>query len=485
MKTIMLTGGTGLIGGAALRLFVKEPEQYHIRLLARPSKKNRKKLKKYIDMPCVTVIWGDLTNTDDVSRALGDASIVLHLGGMVPPECDPYPELTMKVNTVAARNVVDAVKSRPDADDIRLVYMGSIAQMSHHDEPVHWGRAGDPLAPAVYDYYGLSKILAERIVVESGLKHWVSIRESGVLHPGLLSKGLDPISFTVPLRGVLEWSTLEDSARLLVNICSDNVPESFWRGFYNISSGPEFRLSNYDFECLMLKALGCPPPEKAFLPHWFATRNFHGTWYTDSDLLNELVPFREGVGVEEYFRRLSSQLPFYYKFAPLAPAWIIRKVMHYFGRRGGAILSWFDRDDREKEIMAFWGSRERHGAIPSWQDFDRTPPSAEPVVLDHGYDESKKDSELCIEDMTVAARFRGGECLSESMIPGDLDTPLHWRCAYGHEFELSPRAVLKGGHWCKECLPAPWRYDAEARVNPYLAQVWYAAHTKDEDNVYD
>ena len=86
--------------------------------------------------------------------------------------------------------------------------------------------------------------------------------------------------------------------------------------------------------------------------------------------------------------------------------------------------------------------------------------------------------------MRGAEKFRGGRCLSEEMKPGDLDTPLEWECAFGHRFRMRPRTVLKGGHWWPDCLPAPWRYDAEAKVNPFLAQVWYDSHSPDENENY-
>ena len=92
--------------------------------------------------------------------------------------------------------------------------------------------------------------------------------------------------------------------------------------------------------------------------------------------------------------------------------------------------------------------------------------------LSHGYDESKPLSELGIEDMRQAAKFRGGKCLSESMVKGDLATKLEWECAFGHRFEASPALILLGGHWCDECMPAPWRFDEQAKRNPFLAQVW-------------
>lgn len=75
--------------------------------------------------------------------------------------------------------------------------------------------------------------------------------------------------------------------------------------------------------------------------------------------------------------------------------------------------------------------------------------------------------------------------LQPKWLKGDLFTPLKWRCAHGHEFEMTPNLVLKGGHWCPEELPWPWNYDVEAKVNPFFAQVWYPLHDKDENNYYD
>ena len=42
--------------------------------------------------------------------------------------------------------------------------------------PIHWGRVGDPIKPSMFDYYAVSKVAAERYVIESGLKYWVSLR---------------------------------------------------------------------------------------------------------------------------------------------------------------------------------------------------------------------------------------------------------------------------------------------------------------------
>lgn len=487
-KTVFITGATGIMGFESLKRLSERSDRFDIRILARRSKKNIKKLAPFQKDSSITVEWGDLLNYEDVVRAMGDADIVLHIGGMVSPEADHYPQTTMNVNITAARNITKAVKlleQNPDKE-VKVVYIGSIAETGSHDEPCHWGRTGDPILVSPYDYYGVSKVLAEREIVESGLKKWVVLRQSGILHPGLLAKGMDPITFAVPLRGVLEWSTLEDSGRLMANICEDGIDDEFWNKFYHIGSGDDYRLSNYEFEKLILEALNCPPPEKVFEPSWFATRNFHGFFFEDADKLEHYVPFRENVDCKEYFKRMSKNLPWFFKLTKIVPASLMKMVMRHiaFSSPGGA-MSWFKRNDSEEQIKAHFKSREAQAALPAWKEFPLESPSKEPHRISHGYDETKNDDQLDINDMQQAAEFRGGRCVSTEMEKGNLREKLEWECAFGHRFHASPLLVLKGGHWCEHCLPAPWRYDEEARKNPFLAQIWHAAHDADENEVYD
>mgnify|MGYP003297609654 CR=1 FL=1 len=44
MKTIFLTGATGTMGNAGMQEILRYPDKYHLRILARPSAKNKEKL---------------------------------------------------------------------------------------------------------------------------------------------------------------------------------------------------------------------------------------------------------------------------------------------------------------------------------------------------------------------------------------------------------------------------------------------------------
>ena len=354
------------MGWAGFQELYKRNDRFNIRLLARDSKKNRKMLEKYLSDPSVTVIWGDLVRYEDVLKGVTGSDYVLHVGGMVSPAADYYPEKTLKVNVTAAENVVKAVQAQDNKDDIKVVYIGSVAQYGDRNPPYHWGDAGEQQTPAKYDMYALSKIRSEQIFAEAGLKNWVSLRQSGILYPGILSV-VNPTAFHVPMGGVLEWATVEDSGRLLAQICEDWVPEEFWNRSYNISSGEQYRMTNYEFMNRMLSSLGLPSPEKVFEPHWFALKNFHGMWYKDADILEDYLHFRANTPVDEYFATMKSKLPWFYSLAFLAPAWAVKAFMKRYAFEKGMGTQWWVDNDPDK-FEAYYGSREAYEPIKSWND---------------------------------------------------------------------------------------------------------------------
>ena len=490
-KVIALTGASGNMGFQGFKELYKQKNRYKIVLLLRDSEKNRKKFAAYLNDPAVSIVWGDLTKYEDVLSLVTGADYVLHVGGMVSPAADYYPKRTLKTNVTAAENIVNAVKAQPDPDKVKVVYIGTVAETGDRNPPIHWARTGDPIKISMYDHYAISKVKAEAVFAESGLKYWVSLRQSGILYPAIL-KNMDPIMFHVPINGVLEWATVEDSGRLLANVCGDDVPDCFWRKFYNIGSGKAYRITNYEFEELLLGALGLPSPKKLFDADWFTLRNFHGQWYADSDKLESFLHFRANVPIQKYFDNMAKQVPAYYRACKLLPKFMggavaalakpfMKKIAEsdFYGT-----LNWKKTQNPDR-ISAYYGSMDVVNNMKNWDEFEIIRPTEEVSLLDHGYDESKPESQLDIEDMKQAAAFRGGECLSETMVKGDLYTPLKWKSARGNEFEMTPNLVLNGGHWCPEELPWPWDYDTEAKINPFFAQVWYPLHSKDENNYYD
>lgn len=438
MKEIFLTGATGVMGFKGLKELTAFPDAYHVTVLARDSRKNRRMLAPYLAKG-VEVIWGDLLDKESVSRGVGKADIVLHVGGMVSPAADWHPKETIRTNVGSMENIIEAASVRKDS--VKIVYIGSVSQYGHRSVPDHWGQCGDPLTPAYFDAYAYSKTMAERLLLESDLKWWVSLRQTGILHSGLLMKASDPIAFHVPIRGVLEWVTAEDSGRLLERVCRDDVPDSFWGKCYNIGGGAPYRLTNYEFECALLSAMGCPPPQKIFDARWFATGNFHGFWFRDSDALEDILHFRSGVTPGEYFRQMKREMPWYFSLAPLAPAFALKMFMKRVARTPKLGPMWWIKNDVRPRIEAAWGSREAWEALPSWSGFDLSRPDD----VNPGAVVSYPDSD------TV-----------------DPDAIMSYKCnVCGKGYSMKNRA-RRAGHGCPHCLKS--RVGTETQYsNPTLS----------------
>lgn len=465
-KRVFISGITGTMGGAALRHLLGHEDKLDLVSLVRPSKKNKELMKAY-DSSSIEIIWGDLTQYEDVKRAIRDADYIFHLAAFVSPEADLYPKRAWEINLGSVENILRAVEELK-LQEVKLVYIGSVAQTGSRLPPIHWGRVGDPLKPSVFDNYATSKIAAERLVIESGLDYWVSLRQTGILHYGLLEM-MDPIIFHQPWNNVLEWISEEDSGRLMANLATKNLPEEFWKRVYNIG-GESTRLNNYQFTSKILGVLGVKDIEKVFQSNWFAKKNFHGQYYLDSDILNDYLDFRRE-SFDDFVQRLKDQLAFPSTILKYMPDFFIKNfIMKGLARGKGGSMEWIREKDQEK-IHAFFGSEKEWEEIPSWRDFSLDDDYDRVKILDHGYDENKDIHLLDIEDMKGAASFRGGQCLSPSMERGDMDSKLKWRCAFSHEFHASPRLVLFTGHWCEECEAPPWRHEEIGKKNPFFAQV--------------
>ncbi len=475
-KKILLTGATGNMGLEGLKLLAEQGDRFELVVFALPTKKDKKILSAYENLENVSIVWGDLTSYSDVKAAVAGVDKIIHVGALVSPMADHQPELAWKINFEGTKNIVDALLERDDFQQVKLIYVGTVAETGNRPTPYHWGRIGDPLVPSVFDYYALSKIAAERYVIESGLKYWVSLRQTGIMHENILDVN-DGIGYHMPLDNHLEWITARDSGQVMLNSCSENLPEDFWGRVYNIGGGESCRLTGYDFLQKMYGMMGVDF-HRISEPNWFATRNFHGQYYYDSDLLENYLHFRSET-VDDVLKQIKKKLPFSMRLLKYLPKkWLREKVLKFQAMKGDTPLNWMESNNEEK-IKAFFGSREQWEGLPGWENFnmDENRPHQK---LDHGYDEQKLSEDLELEDMQKTAAFRGGKCLSTLMEKGELRDKLKWECAHGHSFEASPYLILKTGHWCSECLEIPWNFDQQAHSNPFLAQVWHADHPKDE-----
>lgn len=494
-KTVFITGVTGSMGGAGLNELLRRRDRFDLVTLVRPSAVNKKKLRELLKEPGLRVVWGDLTCYEDVLACVTGADIVLHPAAMIAPAADHDPQAALAINVGSTENILRAIKAQPDPDQIKLVNIGSVAMTGDRLYPIHVGRTGDPIKPSIYDAYACSKIDAEQLVAESGLKYWVSCRQTFIAVPDTLAL-MDPIMFHQPLQTCIEFCTAHDSGVLLANACEDSVPDSFWRNFYNIGGGASARVTFIELMERIFTGLGLGHPKQITQRNWFALRNFHCQWYEDSSRLNDHLQF-QSMGVDEYVASVLKGSPWYVSL-PSKPGirWLVgrswaqalirRLLMKPLAFKTPDSTMYWLSNDLVGRVSAFFKDRESWESIPENWDTIKRPSFEDYQRLDHGYDETLEDHQLDLTQMQRAALFRGGQCLSESMAEGALMQQLQWQCWRGHHFQMTPNTVLKGGHWCPQCAPQKkgWDFDAEAKKNPFFAQVWYPNHDTSEQQHY-
>lgn len=525
-KIVTLTGADGNMGKEVLKCTAKL-EGVTMRLLLLNGTAQRRfaasAKRKYGN---IEIVYGDLADLDTCRKIVDGAAYVVNCAAVIPPKSDKYPLLAKRCNEDGVKTLLQAIKESENSP--KLIHISTVALYGNRNYLHPWGRVGDPLLPSAFDVYAATKLKGERLVLESGLKYWVVLRQTAMLHDRMLTDNMsDGLMFHTCFNTPLEWVTAKDSGMLIKNIIEKDMKgeldnESmlslekdmngdvvavkgssaglrFWKRVYNIGGGAENRKTGYDTFDEGFGIIG-GSAEEFLKPGWNTIRNFHGLWFDDGQELEKLFRYQRQ-SVADYWQEILSKHP-YYRVAKLLPPSLISKIaIQRLLKDDNAPQKWIKSGEKGK-IKAYFGSEENLANRPrDWKGFCLLSKGRLPdgdidyeelksnearlrLRLSHGYDESKQDCELSLADMRMAAEFRGGKCLSAKMTKGDLYTPLCWECCDGHRFYAAPYTVIKAGHWCPDCQPEPWDYDRLAKKMPFYAQVWYDTHARGENYRY-
>ena len=107
-KRVFISGASGVMGKSTISQMCEHLDKLEILALVRPSKKNKKQMKKYKNK--IKIVWGDILDYEIVKKAIKDADYILHLAALVSPKADKDKDLTFKVNIEGSRNIIKAVK---------------------------------------------------------------------------------------------------------------------------------------------------------------------------------------------------------------------------------------------------------------------------------------------------------------------------------------------------------------------------------------
>lgn len=153
--TILITGGTGLVGSRLLKRLVDSG--FECRALVRDSK----------EIPAgVTPVVGDILDPESLVKAVEGVTAIVHLAAVLR---SPNPDLIWKVNLDGTQNLIAAAKEHAPSARFIMASTGLVYNMDS-PRPALEQDSVDPQMP-----YPASKVVAENALRSSGL-NWSILR---------------------------------------------------------------------------------------------------------------------------------------------------------------------------------------------------------------------------------------------------------------------------------------------------------------------
>ena len=357
MITVAMTGASGNMGQAVVKEIMKL-SYVRLKLLFLPDKRERKLMKNWGKLygDRVEIFFGNIKNEDDCRKLVDSTDYVVNMAAVIPPLADKRPDLAYGANVTGAKNIVKAIEAL--ADQPKLIHISTVAIYGNRNYKHPWGRVGDPLLPSAYDEYGMGKLIGERYVLDSEVKNWAVLRQTGMLYEKLLMANIsDGLMFHTCFNVPIEWVTDHDSGVLIKKIIARDYHQSlrdFWKKVYNIGGGASYRTTGYETFDMGFSMIG-GSVEKFMRPNWHATRNFHCMWFSDSDELEKRFHFQSGS--KEMFWANVKKRNWYFSLAKiLPPSAISAMIFKPLLKDENAPLRWV-KEGNEGRTKAFFGSK--------------------------------------------------------------------------------------------------------------------------------
>ncbi len=287
IRRILLTGASGTVGQEVLQQLAGQPN-IQLTVFDIANARSQKLFEKYGER--IRVIYGDISNEEEVKLLPTGFDVVIHLAAIIPPLADQFPELTRKVNVSGTKNLVEHIQTT--SPDAFFLYSSSVSVYGDRVE-TPFIRATDRLHISDGDVYGQTKMDAEKIVQSSSLD-WSVFRLAAIMKNHKISK----LMFHMPLDTMLEICTPEDTAAAFVKAVF--ARDQLKSRIFNLGGGENCCLSYRDFLQRSFHIFGLG--KLNFPAHAFAERNFHCGMMADGNLLEDMLLFRHD-DIETYFRR--------------------------------------------------------------------------------------------------------------------------------------------------------------------------------------
>ncbi len=491
---LAITGATGNMGMAVMEKVLPLPEVSLIKVLIEPNddrmKHFKKQFKNEIKQNMVEIIIGNIDDSHMCHRLIHDVDYVINLAAVIPPRSDQDPSASIRCNEKGVKVLVNEIEKVVSSQP-KLIHISTVALYGNRTEKHPYAKVGDPLLVSPFDIYAATKLRGEFCVLESHISSWVVLRQTAMIHKNMLKDNMsDGLMFHTPMNAPLEWVTAEDSGTLIANILKEDrlkhLDSTFWKKVFNIGSLEENCISGYETINEGFKIIG-GSIEKFFTPQDCCTRNFHGVWFSDGNLLNEKFNYQKQ-SISSYWQNISNNNKLY-RLGRFVPTKLINKFFFNRLRKNKNAPSYWYNNNQEAKIIAYYGSMEKYQELNiPWEQFVFTLKdiSKEEKKKENSFfDINKKDSEITIDDLKQYASFHGGKLITQMFAKGDMYRPLVWETQDHEQFSANAYTVIRCGHWYNPIYKENvWDFNRLAKNDKIFAYYWYDSHEENENDKY-
>lgn len=307
-KTILITGGAGMIGSATVDLLLRDHPRTRIVILDNLSRGTTANIESALKHPRVRFVLGDISDAATVASACRNVDAVIHLAAQRITACAADPRRAMEVMCDGSFNVVDAARQA----GVRKIVAASSASIYGLADVFPTPEDHHPYNNQTW--YGASKVMLEGLLRSYHAMYglpYVALRYFNVYGPRMDTHGkytevlvrwIDRIAQGQPplILGdghqTMDFVYIDDVAKAnvlaLQSDCDDDV--------INVASGRETSLR--ELAAALLKVMGATHlvpeygPERSVNP---VLRRLASTRKAQS-----LLDFRAEVGLEQGLDRL-------------------------------------------------------------------------------------------------------------------------------------------------------------------------------------
>jgi nucleoside-diphosphate-sugar epimerase len=238
----------------------------------------------------IEIFTGNITHMDSLKEVASDIDTVIHLAALLPPIAEEDWQRTESVNVVGTGNLLKSI--REQSDEAHFVFSSSVAV--YGDTIDEKGPLSSDHGPGPNDFYSKSKVLAEKLVMESGLSYTV-LRISGIAIPAFLEP---PAVWPFKRDQRMEFIARDDVVTALFNCVGNSAVHE---KVFNIAGGASWQMMGYEYVTALFDLMGVPAEEATYLemPGWFH-------WYQTDDSQAALT--YQNTTFQQFLDRLSDAI---------------------------------------------------------------------------------------------------------------------------------------------------------------------------------